>query len=236
MKKPTLVKTVKDFLKIGMLVLPAVANLWAQDTGPEARAPDPPILIAQNPPTAPSTPSPSSSSSPDSTDSQPPTLDDLGFSPDQAKGSAKDQARLNKRAHMLLMHQRLGLITIAPLAAALISSGMAGGGRTSTSTTGRYVHAGLGIAATDLYWTTAMYAIFAPKIPGTQTHGGIRMHKILAWVHGSGMIATPILGSLAYKQRSRGERVHGIAAMHPVAAWTTGIAYGLAVASVSFKF
>jgi hypothetical protein len=165
-------------------------------------------------------------------------LGDLGFSPDQTKGSAQDQARLNKRAHMLLMHQRLGLITIAPLAATLITSGMAGGGHRGAtgSTTGRTLHTALGIATTDLYWTTAMYAIFAPKVPGVESHGGTRLHKILAWVHGSGMIATPILGALAYKQKNAGERVHGVAKLHPVAAWTTGIAYGLAIASVSFKF
>ena len=82
----------------------------------------------------------------------------------------------------------------------------------------------------------AMLALFAPKIPGTTSRGGTRLHKILAWVHGSGMIATPILGALAYQQKSRGEHVHGVAKLHPFAAWTTTLAYGAAMASVSFKF
>ena len=58
---------------------------------------------------------------------QPPSLGDLGFTPAQAKGSAQDQARLDRRSHMLKIHQRLGLITLAPLVATLITSGGAGG-------------------------------------------------------------------------------------------------------------
>jgi Carboxypeptidase regulatory-like domain len=36
-----------------------------------------------------------------------PTLEDLGISSTQAQGSPQDQARLNKRSHMLMLHQRL---------------------------------------------------------------------------------------------------------------------------------
>ena len=50
------------------------------------------------------------------------------------------------------------------------------------------------------------------------------------------MILTPILGTLAYRQRSRGERVHGIASAHGAVAAVTGIAYGAAIVSVSLKF
>jgi Carboxypeptidase regulatory-like domain len=38
------------------------------------------------------------------------SLGDLGFSPAQTQGSAEDEARLNKRSHMLKIHQRLGMI------------------------------------------------------------------------------------------------------------------------------
>ncbi|MGH9773288.1 MAG: hypothetical protein ACRD4Q_16590, partial [Candidatus Acidiferrales bacterium] len=63
----------------------------------------------------------------------------------------------------------------------------------------------------------------------------IRLHKALAWIHGPGMILTPILGSIAFSQLSRGERVHGIARYHSVVAYTTAIAYGAALLSVSIK-
>jgi hypothetical protein len=163
-----------------------------------------------------------------------PSLEDLGITPDQAKGNAKAQALLDKRTHMLKVHQRLGLITIAPFAATLISSLVAGGKQTSS--TDRDLHAILGSVTTDLYFTTAYFAIRAPKIPGTQTRGPIRLHKTLAWIHAPGMVLTPILGEIAFAQKSRGEKVHGIASLHGPVAIVTGAAFGLAVASVSFKF
>jgi hypothetical protein len=163
-----------------------------------------------------------------------PSLQDLGLSPEQTQGSAQDQARLDKRTHMLKIHQRFGLITIAPLIATFITSAGAAGKKTST--TDRTVHTILGAAASDLYFMTAYYAIRAPKIPGTQTRGPIRLHKALAWIHGPGMILTPILGAIAYDQKSRGEKVHGIAAAHGPVAIVTGAAFGLAVLSVSVKF
>ena len=45
------------------------------------------------------------------------SLGDLGFSPSQTQGNAQDQARLDKRSHMLKMHQRFGLIDAVPLVA-----------------------------------------------------------------------------------------------------------------------
>jgi hypothetical protein len=163
-----------------------------------------------------------------------PTLEDLGITPAQTHGSAQDQARLDKRTHMLKVHQRLGLITLAPLVATFIESANAGG--KSTSNTDRTVHMVLGAVSGDLYFMTAYYAIRAPRIPGTETRGPIRLHKALAWIHGPGMILTPILGALAYNQKNNGEKVHGIAQAHGPVAIVTGAAFGLAVASVSLKF
>ncbi len=163
-----------------------------------------------------------------------PSLQDLGLTPEQTQGSAKDQARLDKRTHMLKIHQRLGLITLAPLVATFITSANAGG--KNTSTTDRTMHMVLGAVSGDLYFMTAYYAIRAPKIPGTETRGPIRLHKALAWIHGPGMILTPILGALAYNQKNKGEKVHGIAAAHGPVAVVTGAAFGLAVLSVSVKF
>ena len=174
-------------------------------------------------------PAPSPSNNP-----QEPSLEDLGIAPAQAKGNAQAQALLDRRTHMLKIHQRLGLITIEPFAATLISSAFAGGKKTSS--TDRDLHAILGTATVGLYFTTAYFAIRAPKIPGTKTRGPIRLHKTLAWIHGPGMVLTPILGEMAFAQKDRGEKVHGIASLHGPVAIVTGAAFGLAVASVSFKF
>jgi hypothetical protein len=163
-----------------------------------------------------------------------PSLSDLGFSPSQTRGSAAEQARLDRRSHMLKVHQTLGLITTAPLVATVILGARAGGRQESSTT--RDVHAAIGSATVGLYVATAYYAIFAPKIPGTETRGPIRAHKILAWIHGPGMVLTPILGAMAFSEKSKGEKVHGIASLHgPVGIITAG-AYGAAILTVSVKW
>jgi hypothetical protein len=162
------------------------------------------------------------------------SLQDLGISSDQAQGTAADQARLDKRSHMLKIHQRLGLIAAVPLVASVATSFGAGGRNTSTSD--RYLHLALGSVTGDLYFMSAYYAIRAPRIPGTESHGQIRWHKALAWIHGPGMILTPILGAIAFDQKSKGERVHGIASAHGPVAIVTAAAYGAAILSVSMKF
>src|ERR1019366_4082206 len=84
-------------------------------------------------------------------------------------------------------------------------------GGKSTSTTSRDLHVALGGLTGDLYFMSAYYAIRAPRVPGTETRGPIRFHKAMAWIHGPGMILTPILGAIAFDQKSKGEKVHGIA-------------------------
>jgi hypothetical protein len=163
-----------------------------------------------------------------------PSLSDLGLSPEQTQGNPREQALLDKRTHMLKIHQRMGLITTGPLIATVIAS-MGAGGK-STSTASRDLHTALGGLTGDLYFITAYYAIRAPRVPGTETRGPIRFHRVMAWIHGPGMIATPILGIMAFDQKNKGEKVHGIAQAHgPVAIVTAG-AFGAALLSVSVKF
>jgi len=169
-----------------------------------------------------------------------PSLEDLGFSAQQTQGNAQLQAMLEKRTRMLKMHQRLGLITTIPMAAAVITGPMAkakgkeGEVITEPTQTNLDVHAALGGATTALYFTAAGYAIFAPRVPGTTKHGGIRWHEALAFVHGPGMVLTPILGVMAYNQESSGEKAHGIAAQHGTVAWITTAAYGASIVAISW--
>jgi carboxypeptidase family protein len=185
------------------------------------------------PPPATRAPSESLPNAPSSTATQP-SLQDLGFTPEQSQGNAKEQALLDKRTHMLKIHQRMGLITTIPLLATLITSVNAGG--KSSSATSRDLHTALGAVTGDLYFITAYYAIRAPRLAGTETRGPIRLHKALAWIHGPGMILTPILGIMAYDQKSNGEKVHGIASAHAPVAIVTAGAFGAALLSVSLKF
>ncbi len=160
-----------------------------------------------------------------------PSLQDLGFSQDQTQGNAQDQATLDKRSHMLKIHQRWGLATTVPLIATLL---VAPGDKSNTSA--RTLHGALGAVTADMYFTTAFYAIRAPRIPGTKDKGPIRLHKALAWIHGPGMILTPILGAMADEQRNAGEKVHGIASAHGAVASITIAAYLASILAVSIKF
>lgn len=169
-----------------------------------------------------------------------PSLQDLGFGASQTQGSAKEQALLNKRTHMLKVHQTLGLITAIPMVATLITGpqakakGKNGQPITEPTDANLDFHMALGGLTTGLYFTTAYYAIFAPKIPGVKPKGAIRLHRDLEWVHGPGMIITPILGIMAYKQENAGEKVHGIASAHGTAAYITAAAYGASIVAVSW--
>jgi hypothetical protein len=169
-----------------------------------------------------------------------PSLQDLGFGASQTQGSAKEQALLNKRTHMLKVHQTLGLITAIPMVATLITGpqakakGKNGEPITEPTDANLDFHIALGGLTTGLYVATAYYAIFAPKIPGVKPKGAIRLHRDLAWIHGPGMIITPVLGIMAYKQENAGEKVHGIASAHGTVAYITAAAYGASIVAVSW--
>jgi hypothetical protein len=162
-----------------------------------------------------------------------PSLNDLGLS------NAPDpdlQARLDRHTQMLKIHQRLGLITLAPLAAACISSAAAPPDprNGSGNTVGRDIHVSLGSLSVAMYALTASYAIRAPKIPEGPVKGGIKIHKYLIWIHAPGMVLTPILGAMAFSQANNGEKIHGIASAHSAVAWTTVASYTAAIVAVSW--
>jgi hypothetical protein len=167
-------------------------------------------------------------------------LGDLGFTPEQTQADAKLQAKLNKRTHMLKVHQTLGLITTIPMVATLITGPQAKAkgrnGQTITEPTSANLdfHIALGGLTTAIYFTTAYYSTFAPKIPGVKPKGAIRLHRALEWVHGPGMIITPALGIMAYKQENAGEKAHGAASYHGLAAYVTTAAYGASIVAVSW--
>lgn len=166
-----------------------------------------------------------------------PSLSSLGFPTSEVQGNAKEQALLNKRTRMLQIHQKLGMVTVAAMVAALIASGGAKGHHgTPGSPTGRNVHMGLGATTAGLYAATAYFALAAPRVQGVEVRGPIRLHKAMAWIHGPGMIMTAVLGAMAYSQMNKGERVHGIAKYHQTAAIVTTAALATAVFAVSFKF
>jgi hypothetical protein len=164
-----------------------------------------------------------------------PSLGDLGLTPADTEGSAARQALFDKRTHMLKMHQRLGLITVIPVAAACITAAGAPPKHGDFSNTAdRDLHVALGATSVAMYGWTAYYAIAAPKVSNEHARGGVKWHKYLIYAHAPGMILTPILGAIAFNQINSGQKVHGIASAHgPVAIITAG-SYGAAIIAVSW--
>lgn len=164
-----------------------------------------------------------------------PSLGDLGLTSAETEGSAQQQALMDRRTHMLKVHQRLGLITVLPVAAACISSvGAPPEHGNYGNTTSRDIHVGLGAAAVAMYAWTASYAIRAPKVSNEPARGGVKWHKYLIYIHAPGMILTPILGAMAFNQINSGQKVHGIASAHGAVASATAISYGAAIIAVSW--
>jgi hypothetical protein len=209
--------------------------------------PDAPVPVdAQN--SAPQTQAPAQSQTGNQNPSQQPksgntapTLGDLGFTPSETLANAEMQRKLNQRTHDLKVHQTLGLVTVAPLCAAVIVS--SGAKQKHNRTTGQIIepssaaldlHAALGASTAALFGFTAYYAIAAPRIPGVKPKGAIRWHRDLVWIHAPGMVLTPILGGMALSQENSGEKVHGIASAHSYVAWATVGAYGASILAVSW--
>jgi hypothetical protein len=164
-----------------------------------------------------------------------PSLGDLGLTPAETEGSAEQQAIYDRRTHMLKVHQRLGLITVIPVAAACISSvGAPPEHGQYGNTTSRDIHVGLGATAVAMYALTASYAIRAPKVSNEHARGGVKWHKYLIYLHAPGMVLTPILGALAFNEINSGQKIHGIASAHGAVAAITAASYGAAIVAVSW--
>lgn len=164
-----------------------------------------------------------------------PSLSDLGLTTADTEGDAKRQALFDRRSHMLKVHQRLGLITVIPVAAACISSvGAPPEKGNYSNTASRDVHVALGATSVAMYGATAFYAIRAPRVSNEPARGGVKWHKYLIYIHAPGMVLTPILGAMAYNQINSGQKVHGIASAHGAVAAATAASYGAAILAVSW--
>ncbi|GGA75945.1 hypothetical protein GCM10011507_29150 [Edaphobacter acidisoli] len=226
-----------------LLVFSPASRAQTADALPDAPTPQVQAIdLAQNS-GAPQQPSQTQPQQPSSSSTEP-SLSDLGLTTAQTQGSAQAQALLDKRTHMLKVHQKLGLLTLIPLAATVISSAGATASHqhngstvvtTNTgNTTGRDLHAALGSVSVGMYAATAWYAIRAPKVPGVESRGAIRVHKALIWIHAPGMVLTPVLGAIAFKQLNSGERIHGVASAHAAVAWVTVASYSASIVAVSW--
>lgn len=139
------------------------------------------------------------------------------------------EKELKLRRGMLVAHQILGFATLG----SMIGQGITGtklyngtGGRNNNI---GEIHENLAIAVNITYGTTAFMSLFTPPplINRDKKLSAIRLHKWLAVVHLSGMVATNVLAEMAednvkYKK------------MHRAAAFTTFASFAAAMITIKF--
>ncbi len=106
------------------------------------------------------------------------------------------ETELKIRRGMLVTHQVLGFATLA----GMVAQGIVGAKLYSGDYKIKELHEGLGTAVNITYFTTAGLSLFTPPpLISRQVKGlnGIKMHKTLAVVHLSAMIATNLLSNSA---------------------------------------
>lgn len=103
----------------------------------------------------------------------------------------KRQKELKLRRNMLGLHQVLGFATLGGMVAQGIVGGKLYNGRYDLKDT----HEALGAAVNIGYFTTASLSLFAPPktIDERKGYSSIKLHKWLAVVHMTAMIATNVL-------------------------------------------
>ncbi|HMV37085.1 MAG TPA: hypothetical protein PKM44_15855 [Turneriella sp.] len=161
---------------------------------------------------------------------KPLTLGDLGIAQPSGANTAL-QKDLETRSTMLQWHQWLGIAAILPMAGTYIL-----GTQAQNDSATRDLHMALGVSTAALYFTSASFAIFAPKPDGIKDTGSTRWHRYLSYIHLPLMIAVPILGNMARSQAENGERTSGAASLHGPAASLLLGTYLVSVSVLVFNF
>ena len=113
------------------------------------------------------------------------------------------QKELKLRRGMLVAHQVLGFATLG----GMIGQGIVGAKYYNNTQNNKLkeIHEGLAVAVNITYSTTAFMSLFTPPplINRDKKLSSIRLHKWLAILHMSGMIATNLLAESGNKQLHR---------------------------------
>jgi len=136
------------------------------------------------------------------------------------------EKELKLRRGMLVTHQVLGFATLG----GMVAQGIVGaklynqGGRNLKD-----LHEGLAVAVNLTYSTTAVMSLFTPPplINRDKKISAIRVHKWLAAVHLTGMVATNVLSGLM-------EHNPNLRPYHRAAAYATFASFGAAVIAIKF--
>ena len=145
------------------------------------------------------------------------------------------RSEMKLRRNMLQWHQRLGLITLGAIAYQFISGKKQYNNNFENFTTERQKrHKILGYTTYGLYLSTASLSLLAP--PARKTTKGLsstKIHKYLAIIHFSAMIAQPWLGYKAAKSTNADDYDRYIN-LHNIAGSVTIVSFSLAFLTTFF--
>lgn len=143
------------------------------------------------------------------------------------------EKELHIRRNMFRIHQTIGLLT----AAGMLAQGIVGT-KLYNNKTDNYVklkntHESLSTGINIAYVTTALMSFTSPPpMINRKKFDNIKLHKLLSYVHLTGMITTNVLS----KQLSSSSDFAKTKKLHKYAGLTTFGAYALAIATIKFEF
>jgi hypothetical protein len=155
----------------------------------------------------------------------------IGIAPKTLTAASRER-ELKARRNMFRVHQTLGLVTAAGmLAQGIVGSRLYKPGNYTDKL--KNTHEGIATGINIGYFTTALMSFTAPPpLVNRKKFDNIKLHKILSYVHLSGMIATNVLS----KQIDGNTNPANIKKWHRAAAFTTFGAYTAAIATIKFEF
>ena len=155
----------------------------------------------------------------------------IGIAPKTLTAASRER-ELKARRNMFRVHQTLGLVTAAGmLAQGIVGSRLYKPGNYTDNL--KNTHEGIAAGINIGYFTTALMSFTAPPpMVNRKKFDNIKLHKILSYVHLSGMIATNVLS----KQIDGNANPANIKKWHRAAAFTTFGAYTAAIATIKFEF
>ncbi len=138
------------------------------------------------------------------------------------------KSELALRRTMLTAHQIGGFVTVGLMGTAAYFGQQVLNGRNDL----RGMHQGFVAATIASYTATALLAVLSPPpyIRRDSETSTITIHKALAWVHFTGMVITPILGSMLNRHTDYYSRAH----IHQVSAYITLAALTASLIIVTF--
>jgi hypothetical protein len=142
------------------------------------------------------------------------------------------QKELKIRRGMLVTHQIMGFTTLG----LMVAQGFVGSSLYNGNYSKQDVHSALAAGINIGYFTTASLSLFAPPkmLDERKGYSSIKLHKALAIVHLSGMIATDILAAQLDDDNHNSDQNNKYKRYHRAAAFTTFGAFAASMIVIKF--